>query len=551
MDYQFPKKQYNISNSTKDKVEACKRYIEKKYTEMIKLEQERREEWQKLINKMNEANLKPEEQNQIRSNVLKAESTILRKKRTKITTSDFEPLAIIGRGAFGEVRVCRFRKTGEILAVKKMKKSEMLAKNQLAHIRAERDILSQQNIWTVDLKMSFQDEKYLYLVMEYMVGGDLMTLLMKKDILSEEEAKFYIAELVLAVDSIHKMNYIHRDLKPDNILIDRKGHLKLSDFGLCKYTEIKPKIDFGVRTNQAKPILSKISRKRQLALSTVGTPDYIAPEVFSQQGYTEIVDWWSVGVMLFEMVVGYPPFFSDDPQTTCQKILNWQISFQIPEDMHLSPQCIDLIRRLIADPSERLGINGIQEIKIHPFFQGVDWKKIRDKPSPYIPEVKSEIDTQNFEKFEEEEPWNFGGRRTKKDNFQGYSYNRQVQNEQSPIKKALEEIDQVKKPVVQPAKTFLNGSPHRKYIDPSKKPTGFIYIGPRSNSPVNKLNTSGSTGYLTGRGSQVNNNSILKILNQFKKKDSSNNSSFNNSRLPNLSTKRSVREQSPKYYYQQ
>ena len=98
--------------------------------------------------------------------------------------------------------------------------------------------------------------------MEYMVGGDLMTLLMKKDILNEEEAKFYIAELVLAVDSIHKMNYIHRDLKPDNILIDRKGHLKLSDFGLCKYTEIKPKIDFGVRINQAKPILSKINRKR-------------------------------------------------------------------------------------------------------------------------------------------------------------------------------------------------------------------------------------------------------------------------------------------------
>ena len=144
-----------------------------------------------------------------------------------------------------------------------------------------------------------------------------MLLLMKKDILTEEEAKFYIAELVLAVDSIHKMNYIHRDLKPDNILIDRKGHLKLSDFGLCKYTEIKPKIDFGKPNAAVKPILSKVSRKRVLALSTVGTPDYIAPEVFNQTGYSEIVDWWSVGVMLFEMVVGYPPFFSDDPQTTC------------------------------------------------------------------------------------------------------------------------------------------------------------------------------------------------------------------------------------------
>jgi serine/threonine kinase 38 len=113
----------------------------------------------------------------------------------------------------------------------------MLAKNQIAHVRAERDILAQSDMpWVVDLKFSFQDDKYLYLVMEYLAGGDLMTLLMKKDILSEEEAKFYIAELIIAVDSIHKMNYIHRDLKPDNVLIDNRGHVKLSDFGLCKHT---------------------------------------------------------------------------------------------------------------------------------------------------------------------------------------------------------------------------------------------------------------------------------------------------------------------------
>lgn len=155
---------------------------------------------------------------------------------------DFEPLKIIGRGAFGEVRVCRNKKTNEIVAIKKMKKNEMIQKNQEKHIRAERDILAVagQNPWIVELKCSFQDELYLYLVMEFLQGGDLMTLLIEKDILSEEESRFYIAETIMAVKSVHEMNYIHRDLKPDNLLIGADGHVKLSDFGLCKHVEIKP-----------------------------------------------------------------------------------------------------------------------------------------------------------------------------------------------------------------------------------------------------------------------------------------------------------------------
>lgn len=164
---------------------------------------------------------------------------------------DYTPLSIIGRGAFGEVRVCTEKKTNRIVAVKKMKKQEMLLKNQINHVRAERDVLSTVgNPWIVDLYCSFQDSKYLYLVMEFLSGGgkffenesalpslflDLMTVLMKKDILSEEESKFYASELVLAIDSVHKMNYIHRDLKPDNVLLGRDGHIKLSDFGLCKH----------------------------------------------------------------------------------------------------------------------------------------------------------------------------------------------------------------------------------------------------------------------------------------------------------------------------
>jgi serine/threonine kinase 38 len=144
-------------------------------------------------------------------------------------------LAIIGKGAFGEVRVCRHMNTGEIFAIKKMRKDEMHKKNQVLHVRAEKDVLSEaNNKWIVDLIYSFQDDIYLYLVMEYLPGGDLMSLLMKKDILSEEEARFYAAELVLAIESVHILNCIHRDIKPDNVLIGMNGHIKLSDFGLSK-----------------------------------------------------------------------------------------------------------------------------------------------------------------------------------------------------------------------------------------------------------------------------------------------------------------------------
>ena len=249
---------------------------------------------------------------------------------------DYDPLKIIGRGAFGEVRVCRDKKTREVVAIKKMKKNEMIYKNQVAHVRAERDILAlAKNPWIVELKCSFQDDKFLYLVMEFLQGGDLMTLLMEKDILSEEESRFYIAETILAVESVHKLNYIHRDLKPDNLLIGRDGHVKLSDFGLCKHVEIRPRNQDKVHENLRRDDLTtegtnpnnmnrnlynkrqEYKRSRKLAYSTVGTPDYIAPEVFGQGGYNETVDWWSVGAILFEMLVGYPPFFSDEPSVTC------------------------------------------------------------------------------------------------------------------------------------------------------------------------------------------------------------------------------------------
>ncbi len=160
-----------------------------------------------------------------------------------MTIKEFDPIRIIGKGAFGEVRVCREKSTGEIVAIKKMKKDEMQRKNQIIHMRTEREILTNASKincpWIVSLKYAFQDDYNLYLVMDFCQGGDLMSLLMKKDILNEEETKFYIAELILAIEAIHKLDCIHRDLKPDNILLDMEGHLQLSDFGLSKLSVYK------------------------------------------------------------------------------------------------------------------------------------------------------------------------------------------------------------------------------------------------------------------------------------------------------------------------
>ena len=378
--------------------------------------------------------------------------------RARITVRDYDPLKIIGRGAFGEVRVCRDKKTREVVAIKKMKKNEMIYKNQVAHVRAERDILAlAKNPWIVDLKCSFQDDKYLYLVMEFLQGGDLMTLLMEKDILSEEESRFYIAETILAVESVHKLNYIHRDLKPDNLLIGRDGHVKLSDFGLCKHVEIRPRnqervtenirrdnvnADNGNPNNLNRNIYNKrveYKRSRKLAYSTVGTPDYIAPEVFGQAGYTETVDWWSVGAILFEMLVGYPPFFSDEPSVTCQKILHWRKTLSVPAEVNLSPEATDILKRFMCDADDRLGANGVDEIKAHPFFRNVDWENIRNEESKYKPASVGEEDCTRFDRFEEEDPWlppedQKRNRKQRKDiNFVGYTYKADVEEQKSKL----------------------------------------------------------------------------------------------------------------------
>ena len=374
---------------------------------------------------MAELNIPEDQASKIKQEILHKEGENLRKKRQKITIFDFIPIKIIGKGAFGEVRICKYIPTGDIVAIKKMKKEEMHKKNQVLHVRAERDVLSEaKNQWIVELKFSFQDQKFLYLGMEYLPGGDLMTLLMARDILPEEDAKFYAAEMVLAIESVHEMGCIHRDLKPDNVLIGKDGHIKLSDFGLSKKLDVFLDKNNKFISNQDNKIFHnnntnlsyeeqfrifknmKSKKRREKAFSTVGTPDYIAPEVFKQKGYGQEIDWWSLGVIMFEMMIGYPPFYSDSSTETCKKILNWESNLEIRSEANISKEAVDILKRLINDPEKRLGRNGAEEVKQHPFFKNVDWKHVKETMiPPFIPELKNIFDTKYFDEYEETEPF--------------------------------------------------------------------------------------------------------------------------------------------------
>ncbi|XP_042453368.1 serine/threonine-protein kinase 38-like isoform X2 [Zingiber officinale] len=410
------------SNVTKKKVAAAKQYIENHYKAQMKSLQDRKERRWMLERKLADSEVPEEVQNSILKNLETKETEYMRLQRHKMGADDFELLTIIGRGAFGEVRICKEKTTGHVYAMKKLKKSEMLRRGQVEHVKAERNLLAEvDSAYIVKLYFSFQDDEYLYLIMEYLPGGDMMTLLMRKDTLTEDEARFYVAETVLAIESIHKHNYIHRDIKPDNLLLDRHGHMKLSDFGLCKpldsssfpnlnEPEYQPGGNLDDRRSSVSPAPRRTQQeqlqhwqknRRMLAYSTVGTPDYIAPEVLLKKGYGMECDWWSLGAIMYEMLVGYPPFYSEDPMSTCRKIVNWRNHLKFPEEAKLSAEAKDLVSRLLCNVEHRLGTKGAHEIKAHPWFRGIQWERLYQMEAAFKPEVNDELDTQNFEKFEE------------------------------------------------------------------------------------------------------------------------------------------------------
>uniref|UniRef100_A0A8C8HTL1 Rho-associated protein kinase 1 n=1 Tax=Oncorhynchus tshawytscha TaxID=74940 RepID=A0A8C8HTL1_ONCTS len=303
----------------------------------------------------------------------------------RMKAEDYEVVKVIGRGAFGEVQLVRHKATRKVYAMKLLSKFEMIKRSDSAFFWEERDIMAFANsAWVVQLFYAFQDDRCLYMVMEYMPGGDLVNLMSNYDV-PEKWARFYTAEVVLALDGIHAMGFIHRDVKPDNMLLDKAGHLKLADFGTC----MKMNKDGMVRCDTA-----------------VGTPDYISPEVLKSQGgdgyYGRECDWWSVGVFLYEMLVGDTPFYADSLVGTYSKIMNHKNALTFPDDSDISKDAKNLICAFLTDREVRLGRNGVDEIKRHPFFKNDQWtwENIRDTAAPVVPELSSDIDTSNFDDIE-------------------------------------------------------------------------------------------------------------------------------------------------------
>uniref|UniRef100_A0A915IQJ6 non-specific serine/threonine protein kinase n=1 Tax=Romanomermis culicivorax TaxID=13658 RepID=A0A915IQJ6_ROMCU len=320
---------------------------------------------------------------------------------SRLKATHFDVIKVIGRGAFGEVQLVRHKETRKVYAMKLLNKFEMIKRADSAFFWEERDIMAYSNSdWIVQLHFAFQDIRCLYMVMEYMPGGDLVNLMANYDV-PEHWAKFYTAEVVLALSAIHSMGYIHRDVKPDNMLISASGHMKLADFGTC----IRMSQDGTVRCSTA-----------------VGTPDYICPEVLRSQGSESIYgrewDWWSVGVFIYEMLIGEKryvtyrfsdflgetPFYADSLVATYSKILNHQNSLQFPPDFEISDGAKDLICKFLADRSVRLGRDGVDEIKSHPFFKNDEWnwETIRHSRPPVVPDLTSDDDTSHFEDIEKD-----------------------------------------------------------------------------------------------------------------------------------------------------
>jgi len=296
---------------------------------------------------------------------------------SKVGIEDFELIKVLGKGTFGKVVLSRYRKDGQLAAIKILKKAVIIAKDEVAHTLTENRVLQTcKHPFLTELKYSFTTAFHLCFVMEYVNGGELFFHLSRERRFTEHRTRFYGAEIILAIQYLHQNNVIYRDLKLENLLLDSHGHIKIADFGLCK-----EEITYGATTK-----------------TFCGTPEYLAPEVLEDNDYGRAVDWWGVGVVMYEMMCGRLPFYSKDHEKLFEMILLRSVQF--PSDLSVNGQ--NILRGLLnKDPQHRLGgrVDDAEEIMQHPFFATINWLDLYNKkiPPPFKPEVSSDIDTRYFD----------------------------------------------------------------------------------------------------------------------------------------------------------
>jgi len=325
-----------------------------------------------------------------------------------IGVEDFDLLNVIGKGSFGRVLQVRKKDSGRIFAMKVLNKKNILENNELEHTKTEKNILQKlAHPFLVNLNYSFQTADKLYFIMDYVNGGELFFHLQKEHRFTQDRVRFYCAEIVLGLEYLHASGVIYRDLKPENILLTADGHICMTDFGISK-----------------EGLLAEDSRTATFC----GTPEYLAPEVLEGKGYTKAVDWWSFGTLMFEMLTGLPPFYTQDVQQMYYKIMNAPLEF--PDNVDETTRSI-LIGLLQRDPAKRLGDAIL--IKSHPYFKGTDWEKLvrKEIPPPYKPPVRDAKDISMIDaQFTSEKPTlddgHDDGKAISTENqkkFEGFTYN--------------------------------------------------------------------------------------------------------------------------------
>lgn len=296
-----------------------------------------------------------------------------RKHKRKVTLEEFELLKVLGKGTFGKVILCREKANNRFFAIKILKKSVIIAKDEVAHTLTESHVLQTcRHPFLTELVYSFQTPDRLCFVMEYVNGGELFFHLSRERIFSEDRSRFYGGQILTALGYLHEQNIIYRDLKLENLLLDKEGHIKIADFGLCKES-----MSYGALTK-----------------TFCGTPEYLAPEVLEDNDYGREVDWWSLGIVMYEMMCGRLPFYSRDHEILFEMILVEEVKFP----RHLSEPARTLLSGLLTkEPKRRIGSSekDAREVMAHPFFVHVDWVSLVEKrlPPPWKPDVQSEFDT--------------------------------------------------------------------------------------------------------------------------------------------------------------